>query len=253
MNFGPDCECSRLAGLDPRGRLLVTAVFALGVVGLSSLPALLLALLLAALAAVFAGLPLWVTVRRMAALDGFMILALALLPVTVPGEPLLSVGGVGFSRAGTLQAGLILLKANGVVLMTQALVSTLDSFTLSRTLRRLGAPQNFVLLLFFMLRYATVLNGEYQRLRLAMRVRGFVPSTRLHTWYSLGLLFGMLLVRALERGERIGAAMRCRGFTGHFPQEVDSGLSRGWRRPDAVLALVASGGGLLLAAVAAGG
>jgi cobalt/nickel transport system permease protein len=37
-----------------------------------------------------------------------------------------------------------------------------------------------------------------------------------HTYRAFGHLVGMLLVRSLDRSERILAAMKCRGFTGRF-------------------------------------
>ena len=66
------------------------------------------------------------------------------------------------------------------------------------------------------MRYIEVLDCEYRRLRTAMKARGFRLRCDLHTWRSVGYLFGMLLVRGIERAERILAAMRCRGFQGHF-------------------------------------
>ena len=66
-------------------------------------------------------------------------------------------------------------------------------------------------------RYIEVLGREYRRLRTAMVVRGFRMRFSLHTWRSLGHLFGMLFARSIDRAERIGAAMRCRGFNGAFP------------------------------------
>jgi cobalt/nickel transport system permease protein len=49
-----------------------------------------------------------------------------------------------------------------------------------------------------------------------MRARGFRARSDGHTWRSLGWLMGMLLVRSLERAQRIRAAMKCRGFDGRF-------------------------------------
>ena len=37
-----------------------------------------------------------------------------------------------------------------------------------------------------------------------------------HTYRAYGYLVGMLLVRSLDRSERIVAAMKCRGFRGRF-------------------------------------
>lgn len=211
------------AGPDPRLRVTGAALFALTVVALHTLPALLPALGLAVAAAVAARLPVGSTVRRLLAMDGFMVLALASLPFTVPGAPL-TVAGVDLaplSHAGTQQALVILVKANAVMLMTLALVGALGPVRLGRTLARLGAPDTLVHLLLFTVRYLDVLNREYRRLRTAMRARGFRAGANRHTWCCIGWLFGMLMVRSLERSERIAAAMRCRGFTGRFPALSD--------------------------------
>jgi cobalt/nickel transport system permease protein len=61
-----------------------------------------------------------------------------------------------------------------------------------------------------------VLREEYLRLRGAMKVRGFRPGTNWHTYRSFGYLVGMMLVRAIERSERILGAMKCRGFSGRI-------------------------------------
>lgn len=82
---------------------------------------------------------------------------------------------------------------------------------------RLRAPETFVHLLLFTVRYVEVLGAEYQRMRVAMRCRGFPPKNRLHTYRSFGYLVGMMLVRAVERSERVLAAMKCRGFNGRLP------------------------------------
>ena len=71
-------------------------------------------------------------------------------------------------------------------------------------------------LLLFTVRYIDVLHREYLRLAAAMKVRAFRPRMNLHTYATYGNLVGMLLVRSLDRSERILAAMKCRGFQGHF-------------------------------------
>jgi cobalt/nickel transport system permease protein len=65
-------------------------------------------------------------------------------------------------------------------------------------------------------RYIGVLFDEHQRLRTAMKARAFVAGSNWHTWRSYGHLLGMLLVRSMERAQRISGAMRCRGFNGKF-------------------------------------
>ena len=77
-------------------------------------------------------------------------------------------------------------------------------------------PDKLSHLLLFTVRYLDVLHREYLRMRAAMKVRGFRPRMDRHTYRSYGYLVGMLLVRSFERSERIMAAMKCRGFRGHF-------------------------------------
>jgi cobalt/nickel transport system permease protein len=153
----------------------------------------------------------------MVALESFMLAVLLLLPFTVPGEVIAQPLGLAISAEGLTQAAIIALRGNAIALAVMALVGTLESVTLGRALARLGAPDRLIHLLLFTIRYLDVLDQEYRRLRLAMRARAFQVRTGLHCWRSVGYLFGMLMVRSLERAERIDAAMRCRGFTGRFP------------------------------------
>ena len=55
------------------------------------------------------------------------------------------------------------------------------------------------------------------KLRTAMKARGFRPANTLHTYRTFGYLIGMMLVRSMERSERILGAMKCRGFNGRIP------------------------------------
>ena len=47
-------------------------------------------------------------------------------------------------------------------------------------------------------------------------MRGFRNRADLHSYRTIGQVAGTLLVRSQERSERVGQAMRCRGFDGEF-------------------------------------
>jgi cobalt/nickel transport system permease protein len=205
-----------LQALRPEGQILAAAAFALVAVSLDRLDLLLLALALAALLAILARLPLGPTLRRVLAMDAFMVPVLLLLPATVPGPTIASLGPFELSGAGLRQAVAILLTANAVILAALALIGTIEPARLGHALQRLGVPQKLVSLLLFTVRYVSVLQQDFARMRRAMRARAFVPSSSRHSWRAFGYLFGMLLVRSFERSERIMAAMRCRGFTGRY-------------------------------------
>ncbi|BAE53141.1 cobalt ECF transporter T component CbiQ [Paramagnetospirillum magneticum] len=212
---------SLIERLDPRTRLLAALLFALAEVLVPSLMAQCAGLALAVAAAMVARLPLGATLRRLLGLEGFMVVVLLMLPFTVPGQPLFSLWGLDASHEGLRQAASIAVKANAVAVALFALLGSMEAPALGRALGRLGVSERFVHLLLFTTRYLSVLEDEYRRLRLAMRARAFRPTTGPHCWRSVGYLFGMLMVRSLERAERIDAAMRCRGFTGRFPSLDD--------------------------------
>lgn len=252
--LGDDCACHTslhatlersglISRLDPRTRVLTAGVFALLVVGLTHLPTLGVAVALAVVAAILARLELRPTIRHMLALDGFMVLALVMLPFTVPGDTMVSLYGLDASRQGVIQALVILLKANAVVLMVLALVGSMDTVALGQALGRLGTPEKLVHLYLFTVRYLDVLHREYRRLRTAMKARAFTMRSDRHTWRSVGYLFGMLMVHSVERSERIVAAMRCRGFDGTFPA-MDEPTH--FQHPDGVFALASLAGMVML-------
>ncbi|WP_116131948.1 cobalt ECF transporter T component CbiQ [Tropicimonas sp. IMCC34043] len=211
------CGGGWLGRVDPRVRIVAATAFAVVVVACDALPVLALALLPALALLAASGLPPGPTLRRMAAMDSFILFILVLLPFTVPGEPIFTIWGFQASHEGLAQAVRIALTANAAILALMALVGTMEPVTLGHALHRLRVPATLVHLLMFTVRYIDVLREEYLRLRQAMKARGFRPATDRHTYRSIGFLLGMMLVRAMERSERILGAMKCRGFTGQIP------------------------------------
>ena len=245
----PDAEKaharSLLAGVDPRLCVLGSIVFAAAVVALDRLSPLVVAVAIAIVAVLAAGLRprrLW---RVLAALDGSMLLVVASLPFTTPGRPLISILGYGASIEGLTCAVEIALKANAVALMALALLGSSELPEIGHAMRRLGVPAKLTQLLLMTVRYIEVLGREYRRLRTAMTVRGFRMRFSVHTWRSVGWLFGMLFARSIDRAERIGEAMRCRGFNGEFPVLTEFAYTR----RDAVFLSAAAGSLALLVAV----
>ena len=199
---------------DPRARIITALVFAIIIVFSKTLWLPFLGLLLAFGFALSASLHLKRTMRRVIAMDMFVVLMIIMLPFTMDGTPLFHVFGFAASEEGFIKAIGIALKANAVVLTLLALVGTLEASVLGHALARLSVPEKLVHLLLFTVRYLDVISREYKSMRKAMKARAFVARNNLHTWRSFGYLIGMLLVRSLERSERIYAAMKCRGYCG---------------------------------------
>jgi cobalt/nickel transport system permease protein len=234
-----------LTGVDPRLRVIMSFAFAAAVVALDRPAPLVVAVAIAVGAVLAAGLPARRLLRALAALDGSMALVVATLPFTTPGRPLIALFGYGASAEGLARAVEIALKANAVALMALALLGSSELPEIGHALRRLGVPARLAQLLLMTVRYIEVLGREYRRLRTAMTVRGFRMRCNLHTWRSVGHLFGMLFARSLDRAARISAAMRCRGFDGSFPSLSELAFTR---RDAVFLAFAASAFAVLLLA-----
>ncbi len=209
-------QFSWIDDLDARVRVVCSALFALVVVSSQQFSAVLLALLLAFSLVKASKLNIKRTLRRVLAMDLFMLMLICVLPFTTPGEPMFTVFGYAASWTGLRHALLITIKANAVLLVLFSLVATMSASTLGHALAHLKVPDKLVHLLLFMVRYLDVIGQEYKKMRRAMVARAFVMGTNRHTWKMIGYLFGMLLIRSVERAERILAAMKCRGFCGRF-------------------------------------
>lgn len=225
-----------LRRLDPRVRIVAVAAYALTIVQLNTISLLCLALALSLFLMSQARLPFLPTVKRVAMMDSFIIFMLFMLPFTKQGQTMFVLFGFPATYEGLHMAVLILLKANAIVLASLSLIGTIEPVTFGHALARLKVPNALVMLLLFTVRYIEVLHAEYNRLKTAMKCRGFRPSNSWHTYRSVGYLVGMLLIRSFERSERIMQAMKCRGFNGQF-HLLDT---MAFERKDAVFAAFAS-------------
>jgi cobalt/nickel transport system permease protein len=202
--------------VDPRARILAAVAFSLLVAVANRLPVATVALGVAAGAVLAAGLRPRTVLSRLVPLNVLMLLLALLLPLSAPGEPLFAWGPIHYSAAGLWQALGIAVKGNAIVLALVLLVGTLEIAALGHALSHLWVPRKLIHLLLFTVRYLDVLGRQYARLAAAMKMRAFRPRMSRHTYRTYGHLVGMLLVRSLDRSERIVAAMKCRGFRGRF-------------------------------------
>ncbi|WP_170317799.1 cobalt ECF transporter T component CbiQ [Paroceanicella profunda] len=203
---------------DPRAACLSAAILVGGTISLTGLPALGLAAALALGLCLAAGQERARLLRRLLHLEGFMAVLLVLLPLTVPGTPLLTLGPLSLSAEGLDLAVAIMLRAAAAMLFVFALLDPHEPAELATALGRLGLPRALVRMLTLVPRYVHLFRAEFHRLDEAMRARGFAPRLSLHGFRSYGNLMGMVLVRAFERADRVEDAMRCRGWTGALPE-----------------------------------
>ena len=208
---------SDLHRLDPRIKVVAAA-------GLSVATAVVSNVLLAAsaLAAsgclVFCGgLRLRAVLKRLLPANILIAAMWLFLPWAVPGRALWNAGPMTVTHEGVALAALITVKCNAILLALVALLSTSSLADVASALGRLGVPNRLTMVLFFCVRYVSVIEAERGRLTQAMTVRAFRPRPSLRTYTTYAYMLGTLAVRTHDRAQRIYQAMLCRGFEGTFP------------------------------------
>jgi cobalt/nickel transport system permease protein len=207
---------SFIHGLDPRIRIIVAALFSVVVATSTNLLALIPALAVSLLLIVLTKLPTRKVFYRLLLVNGLILFLWLLLPFTFKGEQLFTIGPLVGTKEGVMYASQITLKCNAILLAMIALLATIPIFTLGHAMNQLYFPEKLIHLFLFTYRYIHVIFQEYHRLINAMKIRGFIPQTNLHTYRSYAYLVGMLLVKSYDRAERVHKAMLCRGFSGKY-------------------------------------
>jgi cobalt/nickel transport system permease protein len=169
---------------------------------------------LLAAAAAAARLPPGFVARRLVIEIPFLLFAVA-LPFFGRGERI-DVLWLSLSREGLWGAWNILAKATLGAGASIVLAGTTQVPDLLRGFERLRMPRVLVSIMGFMIRYLDVVIGELQRMRIALRSRGYEPRG-IGEARALAAVAGTLFIRSYERGERVYLAMLSRGFDGRMP------------------------------------
>ena len=212
--------------LDPRSRVLAAVAVVIAVLALRSTAVLAATLPALVVAALISGLSARDLARRMAHLEGFLIVLAILLPLTVAGPTVGRIGPFAVTETGLARAGVLLLRVNATALVLVTLLGGLEPIRFGHALARLGVPAKLVHLLLFTARWVDLVRGEARRLEESMRIRAFRVHLGPHGLRTLGAFVGQLLVRAFERAERVEEAMRCRAFAGRFALLGEDRFSR---------------------------
>ena len=119
---------------------------------------------------------------------------------------------------GLLSLITIMLRTYICVMAVFILISTTPFTALTRELRRLRLPQIFITLLEMIYRYIGVLIDEAGSMSTAYKLRSV--NSKGIAMKDMGPFAGRLVLRSADRGERVYAAMVCRGFGGEFPEHT---------------------------------
>jgi cobalt/nickel transport system permease protein len=138
-------------------------------------------------------------------------------PFTVDrGERLWDWHGLSITDDGIVVALTLAAKTIALVTMALTLLATAPMHVTLAAAGRIGVPRVFVLITLLTYRYVFLFLDELNRLRVALRVRGFRNAMSVHAYRTVGQVSGTLLVRGSDRADHVAQAMRCRGFDGDF-------------------------------------
>lgn len=213
---------SPLSRRDPRWKLAAFGIAVATTAALATVPASAASLALALGLVAVGRVPLAWYGRRLGTLLPFFLLFGLLMPLVVRGgEPLASIGPLTISERGVRAAALIGCKGVAIVTFVLVLLTAAPFHVTMQAAHSLHVPGLLVHLTLLSYRYLFVLSNELARLRTALRVRGFRSRMTAHSYRTVAHVAGALLVRSHERAERVGHAMRCRGFDGNFRSLVE--------------------------------
>lgn len=198
--------------LDPRAKVLTTLVFIIYVVSFDSyeivqlLPFFLFPAFLIGLADLPPGYLLW----KLVIVSPF-VLCIGIFNPVLDREILFQLGPVGVS-GGWISLLSIMLRFTLTVGAALLLIATTGLPAICMALDKLGMPRIFVVQLLMLYRYIFVLIEESIRMIRAYTLRSF--SRKKMRYGVFKQLLGNLLLRTLDRAQRIHMAMLSRAFTG---------------------------------------
>lgn len=205
---------SRLHTLDPRAKILTTLIYVGMVVSFGKydisamIPFIVYPLVLMAAGGIPAGF-LFKKILLVAPFAFFVGIFNPLFDQTV----IVHLGPVPLT-GGWISFFSILLRFALTVGAALILISLTGFHAVCMGLEKLKVPRPFVVQLLFLYRYMFVLVEEASRMVRARSLRSF--KSRGRGLKVFGFMIGHLLLRTIDRAQRIHLAMCCRGFDGHI-------------------------------------
>lgn len=139
--------------------------------------------------------------------------AVVVLPhaVLMPGDTLVTVGGLAVTDAGLTYVVLFTLRVGVGVALLSLLVSTTPFSAIVAAMVDLRVPTAIVWVIAITYRYLFLFFDELRRLIIARNSRSTGTGGIRTGWRDARRIAGTFLLRTLDRGERVGRGMRARG------------------------------------------
>lgn len=200
--------------LNPLVKLLVTFAFIMTVVSFDkyALSAMLPLFLYPMVMITLSELSIKSLLIRMAFTAPFVI-GIGILNPFFDHTPLVTIGTITIT-GGWISFISILIRFSLTVIAALILIGVSGINGIAKSLLNLNIPRIFVLQLLFMYRYISVLIEETAQIIQAYSLRS--KNQKSIQFKVIGSLLGQLLLRSMDRAQRIYHAMICRGFDGEI-------------------------------------
>jgi cobalt/nickel transport system permease protein len=201
--------------LDPRAKLLTTAIFIVCVVSFNKyeIAGLLPFFLYPAVLIGLGNLPLGYLFRKLLLVSPF-VLFIGIFNPWLDRDILVRLGPIGIS-GGWLSFISLLLRFTLTVGAALLLIASTGFAAICMALEKLGTPKVFTVQLLLLYRYLFILVAEAIRMLRAHAMRAFSSRGRI-TFRVFLQMVGNLLLRTIDRAQRIHMAMLSRAFTGEI-------------------------------------
>ncbi|MFH2059853.1 MAG: cobalt ECF transporter T component CbiQ [Pseudomonadota bacterium] len=208
------CSDSLIHRLDPRIKLLTTMVFIVTVVSFDKyeIAALIPFFIFPFIIISMANLPVTYLMKKLLIVSPFAIM-IGIFNPFIDSEPMVQLAQISIS-GGWISFLSIMLRFCLTVIAGLVLISSTGFLSICLAAERLGVPRIFTNQMLFMYRYIFVLIDEAARMVRARSLRSFNGNGMGLKIY--GYLISHLLLRTLDRAQRIHHAMLCRGFDGEI-------------------------------------
>lgn len=137
-------------------------------------------------------------------------------PFLTPGETIFEWGILKASNEGLNTSILIFSRGLAISTLALALIGSSTIYDLVRGANGLGLPSKICSIFWLGFRHLDLLSNEFKRMRVALRARGYKTNTGLGSYKTIAWLSANMLIRALDRSEHVGLAIKARGFHGVF-------------------------------------
>ncbi|MBF0572411.1 MAG: cobalt ECF transporter T component CbiQ [Desulfamplus sp.] len=227
------CSKTWIHSLDPRAKVLTTLLFVGIVVSLGKyeISILIPFLLYPVMMITWANLPVIYLIKKIIILMPFaffigifnplidkdIILKINLVDITnfITIMGFQNSTGIIEISGGWLSFFSIMIRFSLTVSAALILICTTGFDSVCLALQKFRVPSPFIVQLMFLYRYMFVLIDEASRMARARSLRTFDSDSKMK--FSLFVpMIGQLLLRTLDRAQRIHLAMCCRGFDGHI-------------------------------------